>query len=258
MLTNKVGRIAYTNTEPYFYHWPNEPFRVVSGFPRQLALAARDGEILAAPLPTIECWKLDKTFAPLGFWGIASRESCRSVILLSHKPISELNDVVIGVTRESSMSVALLQVLIRQRYGHRVTLRRGLLASDDAWLMIGDQAFMEWSKPRLGPWEHVTDLGSEWWDWHQLPFVFARWVVRRDAGYTTEGALVRIVGDSLRRGIVSLPTIAVKQSILLRIPSPQIVDYLQRLIYVLGREEERSMWVFRELLERTTLQPTLA
>jgi predicted solute-binding protein len=61
---SNVGRIAYTNTEPFFQKWPIDRFPLTYGVPRALAGAARAGEIVAAPLPIVECWDLENTFSP--------------------------------------------------------------------------------------------------------------------------------------------------------------------------------------------------
>ena len=48
----------------------------------------------------------------------------------------------------------------------------------DAIMLIGDEAMIEKS---LGKWQYVYDLGEEWFKRHRLPFVFALFLVRRDA-----------------------------------------------------------------------------
>ena len=75
--------------------------------------------------------------------GISSRKKCRSVLLFSKMPFSELNRVSIGVTRESSTSVALCHLLLEERYHNTARFRKGLQVQDAAWLVIGDQALRE-------------------------------------------------------------------------------------------------------------------
>jgi len=244
----KVARIAYVNTDPFFYDWPHEKFPVTTGFPRQLAQAAQDGEISAGPLPLVECWNLEDRFEPLGFWGIAAKEEARSVLLLSHKPISEMKGAVIGVTRESSTSVALLDVIFRLRYQFEVKLMRGMQANDDAWLVIGDQALRMWDKGKLPQWEYVTDLGQEWFDWQAHPFVFARWMVRKDLNPSIKAELFKVLSLSLYKGMASFKDIGVRQSQHLLIPSDKIAFYLNGMTFDLGPEEERSMELFRALV----------
>jgi len=254
-----VARIAYTNTEPYFFHWPLHEFPLISGVPRELAeeAASAADDILAGPLPIVETWKMEDRFEPLS-WGIAGREFCQSVLLLSHHPISELDNTAIGLTLESSTSVALCEVILKERYGHDVRLRRGLNRDDDGWLVIGDQALRIFAGPRLGDWNFVTDLASEWWDWQRLPFVFARWVINKSVPSEEKNRLLEIIKSSLAAGLDSIPAIALYQSSLLKIPAQSIVDYLTGIVYELGPQEEEGAGVFRELARKVANIPVLS
>ena len=40
-----IARIAYTNTEPFFYQWPADEFPLHLGVPRALAQEAREGHV---------------------------------------------------------------------------------------------------------------------------------------------------------------------------------------------------------------------
>ncbi len=243
-----VGRIIYTNTEPFFAKWPYHLFPVMSGFPRQLAQAARDGEIVAGALPIVECWNLEREFDPLGSFGIAAKGACQSVLLLSKRPMSDLRRVTVGLTRESSTSVMLLDVLMKYRYQQiDITYKRGLQPNDDAWLMIGDQALRVWDKGGLPQWPYVTDLAVEWWKWQQLPFVFALWVCLRRIEFQMKERLHQTLASSLEAGLASLPEIAARQWPTLLIPSEKIVRYLQGFTYMLGEEEMESARIFRQL-----------
>lgn len=248
---NKVARIAYTNTEPFFHYWDSEQFPVSSGVPRVLALAAKDQDIIAGPLPIVECWNLERQFFPLSNWGIAAKERCRSVFVFSQRPFSELNHVKIGVTRESSTSVMLCAVLLEQKYGNQFEMHRGLDAADDAWLVIGDQALkMAYSPSQLSRWTHVTDLATEWWDWQKLPFVFAQWVVRKDLDPTIRSRLTKLVHLSYHRGMVALQDISEKESLRLGLHAELIQEYLKGFMYELSSEAIRSAALFRELVAR--------
>ncbi|MCB4757070.1 MAG: menaquinone biosynthesis protein [Elusimicrobia bacterium] len=245
----KVARISYANTDPFFFDWPYIRFPLMPGTPRQLAQAAREGLVMAGPLPVVECWDLEKDFEPLGNWGIAAKEDCKSVFLLSHKPMSELQDANVGVTRESSTSVVLLQVLLRHRYGRTIHINRGLAPTDDAWLLIGDQALKVWDKTGPSTWECMADLAEEWKAWQKLPFVFARWVIKKEVGLSVKNELFQTVTDALRVGIRSFQDIANKRSVNLHVPAEKIIRYLEGFNYVLGREEEESMGIFRHLVQ---------
>lgn len=243
-----VARIAYLNTEPFFHLWDNEQFPLSSGVPKALARAARDNELSAGPLPVVECWGLEKEFFPLGNWGIASKEKCRSVFVFSNRPFADLDNVKIGLTRESSTSVALCSVLIQQKYGHTVQMHRGLEADDDAWLVIGDQALkMGYSPASLTKWTYVTDLATEWWNWTGMPFVFAQWVVRKSVDPIVRTRLGKYLQLTYHQGIIALDDIAEKESKRLQLQPELIKEYLKGFMYELSPEALRSMRVFREM-----------
>lgn len=248
MNTNmKVARIAYLNTDPFFYNWPMDEFQLSSGFPRQLAQAAHDADVIAGPMPIVECWKLEDKFDSLKSWGIAVENKCQSVLLFSSKPFNKLNNANVGLTRESSTSVALLDVIMKKRYGFEIQLTRGLRPDQDAWLVIGDQALQMWASPQRR-WAYATDLATEWWDWHQLPFVFARWVVKKGIEGRTWVRLFNAVENSLSMGINSLDQISKRRSKDLNLSYQVIKNYLVQFNYELGPREMASIDLFRHLV----------
>lgn len=248
----KIARISYANTEPFFHHWPTGEFTLQPGVPKELADAARRGEVIAGPLPLVECWALEDEFVPLGPWGIAAREKSRSVFVLSRQPFSELDHMTIGVTKESATSVVLCETLIREKYRNTVTIRKGLNLEDTAWLVIGDQALHLSMNPAANAWPYITDLASEWWGWKQLPFVFARWVVRRDLDQSLREQLNRCVEKSFRKGMDNLPALAQAISIKMNLPPEFLVHYLHGLVYELDTDAEKSNLIFRELAEKSS------
>lgn len=246
----KVGSISYTNTTPFFYQWPQGgAFELLQLPPKQLAEAAERGEIVAGPFPITETWKMEDQFEPLENWGIAVKDASRSVFLLSRWPLSHLNNKKIGVTTESSASVRLLQLLTQQRHGHINQFKRGLDDDADAWLVIGDQALKFW-KTTSPQWACITDLATEWWNWKKLPFVFARWMVRKDLDPVAREQLVNQLRDSLTKGLAHLRDIADEQGKRLSLPLASVKLYLEGFRYTFGEEEIKSMAMFRQMAEK--------
>jgi chorismate dehydratase len=240
----KVGFIFFANTAPYYHYWPKDQFPTLLGAPRQLAEAARSGDLMAAPLPLTSCWDLEDIFEPLGGLGIAVKQESRSVFLLSRKPLAELGSATIGLTMDSNASVRLLQVLLSQKYNVVPTLKRGFSDDDDAWLVIGDQALGYWqaSSP---VWPHVLDLASEWWDWQKRPFVFARWMVNRKLTESDKNRLALTVGQSLEQGLANLPLLSQNLKPALKLSAEKIEVYLRGFTYRFSKEEENAEQHFR-------------
>jgi chorismate dehydratase len=128
-------------------------------------------------VPVIEAKRQGLEFVP-GL-GIACNGPVRSILLVSHLPAPEIRTV--AADSSSRTSVALTQVVLRERFGARPQIKahapqlETMLEAADAALVIGDPAL------RFHPDElpyHVYDLGQEWKWMTGLPMVFAVWAAR--------------------------------------------------------------------------------
>jgi predicted solute-binding protein len=233
---------------------------------------------------------IPSTGEPISF-GIANRERVDSVLLFLHeaKPAStdavqmpegrgfgfvsgrvleydealSLRGARIAVTGETSTSLRLLRLLLEVRYRveparyERMDLER-LEAEEDpgiaAALAIGDLALRWRHRPprgfRLG-----MDLATAWFEWSGFPFVFARWVVRRDLPESWKLWLGRFLEDSLNESAGRLPELVrdLPQDLG---PKQDLVRYLENFTYRLGPEEMKSAALFRELLDRNGITCT--
>lgn len=253
----RVGRISFVNTRPFFHSWPSDVHELIPGTPRQLAEAAKMGEIDAGLLPVTSCWDLQDEFEPLGNFGIAVREQSRSVFLLSRMPLEELAGATVGMTNDSNASVRLLHVLLSQKYGLNTNFKRGFSDDDDAWLVIGDQALGYWrssspSSHRTPSWKYVIDLATEWWAWQKRPFVFAQWVVRRSISNEDKMRLSLTVAQNLDKGLASLRDIS-KETTSAGLTPEDVETYLRGFRYRFSSDEEASLHHFRLLVEKLDL-----
>ena len=126
---------------------------------------------------------------------IASLGAVKTVLLFSWKPDPrELDGQPIALTDHSATSVALLDLLCRERYHVRPEFRvrpqnlAAMMAECEAALVIGDAALVEGTTHRMlinskgeTARPYVFDLGDEWIKLTSLPFVFALWAARKDA-----------------------------------------------------------------------------
>jgi len=111
---------------------------------------------------------------------IASKNDVRSILLVSQKPIEQVE--TIAADTSSRTSVVLTQVLCQKLWGGAREMRPmapdvdSMLAACDAALLIGDSAL------RLDPAKYRSyDLAAEWRKLTGLPFVFAVWALRMSA-----------------------------------------------------------------------------
>lgn len=197
-----ISMIPYANMAPYRMLGEPQSCHFVPLLPRDSIEALIQGRVLAAAVPVGGLFALGDLVEPLGPCGIAAKERSMSVLLYSRVPLDQLGpEHSLRLTTESASSVRLLYLLLGQKLGFDHLPR---LAPDggrpDGELIIGNSALVwAWQLetcpgapvgPRPSELSFVTDLASEWWAQEELPFVFARWVVRRDAPQAAKSALL--------------------------------------------------------------------
>jgi len=187
--------IPYANMAPYREAGTPLNCAFTGMVPAASVAALRRGAVLAAALPVGALPALDDLVMPVGSYGIGAVRACRSVLVFSRRPFAQLRpDDTIRVTGESATSVRLLGLLLAENAGTQgLRPEHGREASGTAGeLLIGDRAlrgYRLWREgagnggefERLRRYDHVTDLAAEWYRRCGYPFVFARWVVHRQA-----------------------------------------------------------------------------
>lgn len=174
----RAGSVPYLNVAPLVVGL--EP-RLRWLVPSRLAVALRDGEIDAGLLSITEAL-FSPDYDVLEGPCVASFGEVLSVFLAHRRPLEEVREVWCDTA--SLTSVNLLRVLLAER-----GLRPEFVplpdpadaARHDFSLLIGDPAL----RFRRTPHDHaLLDLGAAWRELTGLPFVFAAWVLRRDAETT--------------------------------------------------------------------------
>lgn len=184
----RIGQIDYANCVPIFTMLKRcfdcSGFRFVTGVPSELNAMLMRGEIDVSPSSSIEYGKSTEKYLLLPDLSISSVGPVKSVFLFSRVPIEKLDGAKIALTSESDTSVNLLRVILAKRYGFTnsfascpVPLQEAL-RDFPAMLLIGDAALR--SASQQGD-LFVYDLGELWYEFTGLPFVFALWIIRREA-----------------------------------------------------------------------------
>jgi chorismate dehydratase len=199
----RLGHIEYSNCVPVhagLLEATPPDVVLVRDVPSRLNRALADGTIDAAPCSSIEYARHAGEYLILPGHAIGSHGPVRSILLETTVTPEALGGHVVAVPDASATSVVLLRALLELRLGVRPRLEwfdqgraedpidRGAAAA----LRIGDVALR-----RTAPaGRHVIDLGAEWTAWTGLPFVFAVWQVRRDAGAATARRLAELLRAS--------------------------------------------------------------
>jgi chorismate dehydratase len=255
----RLGRISYLNVLPIYYPLESgiisHPFALTSGTPAHLNRLMAQGELELSVVSSIEYVRYPERYLILPDLSISCRGPVRSVLLLSQTPVDQLSGQTILVSSHSHTSVALLRILLTMQLGMEVTFSHGSCTEaltqgkpPVAMLTIGDEA-LRLREHSLYPYR--WDLGEAWLAWTGLPFVFALWVIQRQAFERWNGALWEAV-ESLTAakewGCSHLDEIcshATKEGIL---DLPQLQDYYQCLNFDLKRDEKQGLELFFQYL----------
>jgi chorismate dehydratase len=233
-----IGRIKYLNVFPFYHALAQDTWGpYVEDTPRQLGKMARSGDLDAAPLPIVDCFDLEDLFEPLGPWGIACRGAVGSVLLYSHKPVHQLSHSRILCTAESSTSVVLARQMLEGVGSVDIQFERGDSPDAfDGYLVIGDRALRFDTQ---NPFKVRTDLCELWFKRTGLPFVFARWVVKKSVPAAQKTLLIEALENSVHTPWpAEIPNRAGLSTAAAR-------AYLNNMMYVLDEDCEMAIKRFR-------------
>ena len=193
----RIGSVPYLNAAPLTHGIPG--VRMLP--PSRLAPELHAGRLDAALLSITESMA-GHGHEVLDGVGILSRGPVFSVGVTHRVPLAEAS--AIHLDPASCTSVNLLRVLLRAA-GLQPRLipldSPGDAAAHEATLLIGNPAI---AFRRAHPGRPWWDLGEAWWRRERLPFVFAAWVLRKDA----PPALRRLLARAAREGIAHMDAIA--------------------------------------------------
>jgi chorismate dehydratase len=251
----KLGKIGFLNVQPIYY--PLEAglvphgFTLVSGTPAELNGLMLQGTLDISVVSSIEYARHPDRYIILPDLSISCRGAVESVLLLSRVPFEDLAEQTILVSKHSHTSVALLHLILSERFGfqplfHHANCTETLAAGQipAAMLVIGDEALV---LRRLDGYPHRLDLGEAWFSWTGLPFVFALWVIQRKAFESMNGALDDALASlSMAKlwGLMHLNRVCLAALTERILTLDELHDYYQRLSYDLGTEEKAGLKLF--------------
>lgn len=209
-MNHPVAMIPYTNMAPFRALGPPDGCRFIPLVPRESIVALCNKRVIAAAVPVGGLTAVANITDFIGKFGIAAAERSMSVLFFTDRPLTEMDaGTRVHLTTESASSIRLLFLVLGYRNGFD-NLPKVAHADErpNGELLIGDAALIRMRDIResgaagdavLCDGVHVTDLASEWYGFHQLPFVFARWVVRKDAPASARQALEKWLAEFQRR-----------------------------------------------------------
>ena len=236
--------MPYLNSDVFYRALPADAADLVEMPPRAMAAATERGELDAGPLPMAEVLRMGDLLVPIGDYCVATKRESVSILLFSRVPAEELGGAKIAVTDHTSSSVQLLRVLFAERWLVEPGEYVGLDDEHDAALVIGDPALR--ARGDRGGFPHVCDLGTEWYNHTRgLPFVYARWMARRDAEPGMVAEFATALERAYEEGIEALGDIAGGRPELGMTQAEKLI-YLEGFSYRLGAPEYASLERFRK------------
>jgi chorismate dehydratase len=255
----RLGRINFLNVFP-IYH-PLEAgivphsFSIVSGAPSELNDLMSRGELDLSVVSSIEYARHYDRYYLLPDLSISCNGPVRSVLLLSRAPIDTLSGETVLVSTQSHTSVALLKVLFSKHLGIEARYLPGSASATldkgehpTALLTIGDEALRLRNDDRY---PYQLDLGEAWHSWTGLPFVFATWVIQREAVERWNGRLepaMEALFAAKRWGSSHLDHICKEAAGRGLLTFDQLCDYYQVLRFDLGAKEQKGLELFFKYL----------
>ncbi len=186
--TMGAGVVSYLNTLPLIDGLERlDSLALSHSVPSLLVDMLLAGEVDVALCSTIDFQRSPEPLriVPAGMLGC--RGATLTVRLFSTTPLERVE--AIHADTDSHTSVALLEVLLRERFGNAPKIvpfdARAQVAGNhvtehpEAMLLIGDKVVSQ--SPAAVRYPFQLDLGAAWYELTRLPFVFAVWMCRADS-----------------------------------------------------------------------------
>jgi len=186
-MTLRLGAVSYLNTRPLTAALEDdrESFELHFDVPSACASDLRNQRVDLGLIPSIEYARNPGSYYIVPDVAIGCRGEVLTVRLFFRGAVEDITSI--AVDRSSQTSIALLRILMKERYGLEPTFEPAppdldqMLHSADAALLIGDPVLplVDPTLTAAAP-SHVgdrqsLDLGREWVEFSGHPFVFAFW-----------------------------------------------------------------------------------
>ncbi|HEY6120183.1 MAG TPA: menaquinone biosynthesis protein [Pyrinomonadaceae bacterium] len=236
----RLAASSYLNTAPLIWSFVRgsrrQDVRLTEAVPSRCAELLARGEVEAALVPVIEYQRLSEIDL-IPNTCIASRQRVRSVVLAAkHDELQRVRSVALD--ESSRTSAVLIKIIFREFIGiepkwvTQAPSLKEMLEDNDAALIIGDPA-MTFDREGLT----VFDLASLWKKHTGKGFVFAMWMVRRDASESCRLIDFQAVRDEGLNRVEEIVDVYHKQ---LGLPRAELVTYLSENITFKMDDDLRS------------------
>ncbi|HEX7602284.1 MAG TPA: MqnA/MqnD/SBP family protein, partial [Polyangiaceae bacterium] len=238
----RVAGVQYLNARPLYEGLAEEPrVSLDLALPAEVARRIAEDEADVALMPVAAAATIGELRMLRGS-AIGARGKVRSVLLVSERPIEELDEVALDLS--SRTSVVLARLLLRERLKREPKLVG--LAAGDAIAHVGERrGAVVIGDPALGlegRFPYALDLAEAWYQWTGLPFVFAAWCGRKGA---LSAADERLFDAARVRGLLHRDALADAHAAATGLSQESLRSYLREsLRYAFGEEEREGLQRF--------------
>jgi chorismate dehydratase len=251
----RIAASSYLNTAPLIWSFIHGSQRdqvelITDTAPARCAEMLANGDVDAALVPIIEYQRIPD-IAIIPDVCVGSRTAVRSVVLVTRK--NNLKKVEsVALDESSRTSVALVKIVFREFLGFEPKWEtsapdlKSMLAHADAALIIGDPA-MKVPRDQF----RVFDLATLWHEFTGFGFVFAMWMVRKDAVEKVSSIDFASVRDE---GVANLDHIAAVHAKQIELSEDEVRNYLTKNILFRADEEmQKGLTLYFELAKKHQL-----
>ena len=242
-----VGRVIDLNFEPFYIDMVRRGIVLQDVKLTDMSQAFRDGEINAGPVSLADSFALEDICVPVSGFCLSASNKAGSNLLYSKKPMEELSGATIAAATADTTTRKLFQVWLAQKWEGSADSFVDMADEHDAFVISGDDAL----RRRRGArgYGNRYDLGEVWHEMTSLPFVFARWMARKELSKEEMLLVEDTLYVGLEDGVDSLFHLADPKDHLLMM-ARDVVDYIIGYRYFVGLSERKSIDLFREYLAK--------
>lgn len=244
----KISAITYLNTKPFLYGITHSSLmnsiELSLDVPSVCADKLKAGTVDIGIIPVAEMNEIDGANI-LTDYCIAASGKVRTVVLVSHVPLDEVQTIVLDY--QSRTSVQLVRILARDYWQIQPEWKDGAanyiqedIKGNTAGVIIGDRVFEAEKK-----FPYVYDLGEAWKSHTGLDFVFACWVANKPI----ETSFVDRFADALGDGILHIPEV-ISEYLKLYPDYPFEEYFRENIFYRLDDSKRKGMALFLSLIRK--------
>ncbi len=246
----RLGVVRFLNTQPIISGLEVcNDISMTEAVPSSLINLLESGEVDAALCSSIDYQVSSMPLVILPAPSLGCLGATRTVRLYSSRPFEELEKVCCD--SDSHTSVVLLQVLLREVHGCRVTVLPFDAAGrnvewPEAVMLIGDKVVS--ASPPAERYPYQMDLGEAWHSLTGLPFLFGIWLAGADLDSDDARRIVSTLDRQYRYNRMHSETLVGRESRARNWPQDMAEDYLSSGIrYELGPSQREGLDRFYEL-----------